>query len=218
VRIVLESGTTAALARPSSPTGRGLVLLPDIHGLRPLFDDLADDVAARTGWTVCVPEPFPGHEGWTFEQRFYGGVGARSDEATLADVVAAADVTGHDTVGVLGFCLGGMWALEASATGRFHRAVSFYGMVRLPEAWRAPGLGEPLDALGSPGRCPVLELVGTADELVPEADAVAAEAVGVEVVRYEGAEHGFVHDPARPTHRPADAADAWARALAFLAD
>jgi dienelactone hydrolase len=42
--------------------------------------------------------------------------------------------------------------------------------------------------------------------------------VGVEVVRYEGAEHGFVHDPARPTHRPADAADAWARALAFLAD
>jgi carboxymethylenebutenolidase len=36
------------------------------------------------------------------------------------------------------------------------------------------------------------------------------------VLRYEGAEHGFVHDPGRPTHRPDDAADAWDKALAFL--
>jgi hypothetical protein len=26
-----------------------------------------------------------------------------------------------------------------------------------------------------------------------------------------------VHDPARPAHRPDDAADAWAKAFAFLA-
>ena len=45
----------------------------------------------------------------------------------------------------------------------------------------------------------------------------AVEALGVEVVRYEGADHGFVHDPSRPAHRPDDAADAWSRALAFLA-
>jgi carboxymethylenebutenolidase len=38
----------------------------------------------------------------------------------------------------------------------------------------------------------------------------------VTVVRYDGADHGFVHDPSRPTHRADDAADAWDRALAFL--
>jgi carboxymethylenebutenolidase len=38
----------------------------------------------------------------------------------------------------------------------------------------------------------------------------------VEVVRYEGADHGFAHDPSRPAHRPDDAADAWRRAVAHL--
>jgi carboxymethylenebutenolidase len=51
---------------------------------------------------------------------------------------------------------------------------------------------------------------------VPPADADALEAAKVEVVRYEGADHGFVHDPTRPAHRPDDAADAWRRVLAFL--
>jgi dienelactone hydrolase len=35
-------------------------------------------------------------------------------------------------------------------------------------------------------------------------------------VRYEGAEHGFVHDASRPAHRADDAADAWRRVIAFL--
>ena len=30
------------------------------------------------------------------------------------------------------------------------------------------------------------------------------------------ADHGFVHDPDRPAHRAADAADAWNRVLEFL--
>jgi carboxymethylenebutenolidase len=51
---------------------------------------------------------------------------------------------------------------------------------------------------------------------VPPADADALEAAGVEVVRYEDADHGFVHDPSRPAHRPDDAVDAWRRVLAFL--
>jgi carboxymethylenebutenolidase len=216
VRTTLPTGTPAALAEPEGPSTHGLVVLPDIGGLRPLFDDLVADLARRTGRVVCAPEPFPGHEDWSFEERFGGGVGRIGDERALADAVAAADATGHEAVGVVGFCMGGMWALKSSATGRFDRAVSFYGIIRLPEAWRSPGLAEPLEALASPDRCPVLELVGTADEYVAAEDADAAEALGVEVVRYDGAEHGFVHDPSRPTHRPADAADAWRRALAFL--
>jgi len=36
------------------------------------------------------------------------------------------------------------------------------------------------------------------------------------VVRYADAEHGFAHDASRPTHRADDAADAFARAKAWL--
>ena len=42
-------------------------------------------------------------------------------------------------VSVLGFCMGGMYALKAAATDRFDRAVSFYGMVRVPERLEGPG-------------------------------------------------------------------------------
>ena len=34
---------------------------------------------------------------------------------------------------------------------------------------------------------------------------------GVEIHVYEGAEHGFIHDASRPSHRADDAADAWRR-------
>jgi carboxymethylenebutenolidase len=216
MRIELPSGTAAELVRPPGPQpDRALVVVPDIMGLRPLFDDLVQHLVDRTGWVVCAFEPWPGHEGeplaWRSEH-----VAQRDDDATLADAIAAADLTGAEQVGITGFCLGGMYALEASATGRFRRAAAFYGMIRLPEAWRAPGRPDALEALRSPDRCPVLAVVGTADPYTPPDDVAAAEAAGVEVVRYEGAEHGFVHDAARPAHRPDDAADAWRRVLDFL--
>ena len=89
-------------------------------------------------------------------------------------------------------------------------------MVRLPEPWQSETMGEPLDALAG-ASTPILELVGTEDPWISADDADALAAIGAEVVRYEGADHGFVHDPSRPTHRAADAADAWGRVAAFLA-
>jgi carboxymethylenebutenolidase len=217
VRTTLPSGTPVELARPSADgaTGRGLVLFPDIMGLRPLFDDHCARLAAEQGWTVCAVEPWSGREELTRDERLVS-VGQLSDERLMADALAAADATGAEHVGVLGFCMGGMLTFKAAATGRFDRAAAFYGMVRLPDAWRSPTMADPTAALASPARCPVLEIVGTDDEFVPVADIDEAEGLGVEVVRYDGAEHGFVHDPARPIHRPADAADAWARVLSFL--
>jgi carboxymethylenebutenolidase len=59
VRIALPSGTPAELAMPAGAPTRGLVLAPDIAGLRPLFDDLCAQLASEHGWAVCAPEPFP---------------------------------------------------------------------------------------------------------------------------------------------------------------
>ena len=44
-------------ARPEGMPRRGLVLHPDIMGLRPLFEDLCRRLATH-GIAVCAPEPF----------------------------------------------------------------------------------------------------------------------------------------------------------------
>lgn len=212
MRITLPSGTPAELAMPSGQPSRGLALAPDIMGLRPLFDEMCARLAAEHGWAVCAPEPFPGREHLELKDR---EIGSNPDDRALGDLSAAADATGCDRVAVLGFCQGGRWALKAAGTGRFDRAVAFYGMVTIP--WARPGHEPPLDYLRRAGRSPVLALLGGDDPYTPPEDIETLRSLpDVEVVVYEDAEHGFVHDPARPAHRPEDAADAWRRAAEFL--
>lgn len=216
MRIELANGTPAERARPATgDVYQGLVLCPDIMGLRPLFDTMAQRLADDNGWVVVAPEPFAGRDDLSLAERM-DSVGDFDDLAVLATLQHAADATGMHQVGILGFCLGGMWALKASMTGRFHRSVSFYGMIRMPEQWRSPTQADAIDFLTAPGACPVLQLVGSEDPFVPMTDIADLQAADAGVVIYEGADHGFVHDDTRPSHRPADAADAWTRAIAFL--
>jgi carboxymethylenebutenolidase len=216
MRIELPDGTPAELARPTDgdPTA-GLVLCPDIMGLRPLFDDLAQRLADEQGWVVVSPEPFGGREHLDLDARM-AAVGELDDLVAMNTLQQAADASEMDRCHVLGFCMGGMWALKASATGRFDRAVSFYGMIRMPEQWRSPTMGDAIDFVTAPAACPVLELVGSEDPFVPMTDIADLQATDAAVVIYEGADHGFVHDATRPNHRADDAADAWSRAVSFL--
>ncbi len=216
MRITLPTGTPAEFVEPErrDDATRGLVLFPDIMGLRPLFDEHCARLAAEQGWVVVAPEPFPGRESLSVDERLTA-MAAMDDARFRADALAAADATGCECVVVTGFCMGGMLTFKAAASGRFHRAAGFYGMIRLPEAWRG-AMTEPIDALRSPDRCPTLAIVGTEDHFTPEADVLEAEAAGVMVVRFEGAEHGFVHDASRPAHRADDAALAWRGVIDFL--
>jgi carboxymethylenebutenolidase len=213
-------------ARPEGVPIGGIALHPDIMGIRPLFDDLCRRLATN-GFAVCCPEPFT---------RAPADVRAADDPAVrmayvpqledveqLGDLEAAADyVVVHDDVArvaVMGFCMGGMYALKAAATERFDRAVAFYGMIRVPEGWQGPALSEPLATAGA--ACPTLAIFGSADTFTPPDDIEALRAAwsdrpDCEIVVYDGAEHGFVHAPERPAHRADDAADAWRRVLAFL--
>jgi carboxymethylenebutenolidase len=219
VRTVLTSGTPVEVVRPAGPARVGIVLLPDIWGLRPLFDDHAARLSRTARAAVAVVEPFPGPAlPMTLEVRLEA-LRARPDTAVRRDLTEAAALVGVRPVVVLGFCMGGMEALKAAAIGCFDLAVSCYGMIRVPESWRADGRGEPLAALDTPGRCPVLAFVGGRDPFTP-ADDVArlVERADTTVVRYPDAEHGFAHDPSRPTHRPADTADLWARVLRAVTD
>ncbi|TPW11326.1 MAG: putative Carboxymethylenebutenolidase [Acidimicrobiaceae bacterium] len=182
MRIILPSGSPAEMCVSASSPTMGLVIAPDIFGLRPLYDDLVARLAAEWSMGVCAVEPFPGRD-------LSADIGPRS----------AAVASCH----------------KASRSDRFDRIVSFYGMIRVPEAWRSPTQGEPLEHLAAnAGR--VLAIIGELDPYTPPADVDALEAKGVNVARFPEAEHGFAHDPARPAHRPGDAAEAFRLAREWL--
>lgn len=211
-------------ARPEGVPLTAAVLIPDIMGVRPLFDDICRRVASH-GIAVVSPEPFA-HLGDAASLDFQTRMTrAREldDEVQLDDLERAANrlvvEDGATDVAVLGFCMGGMFTLKAAATGRFDRAVPFYGMMRLPENWRGGRLRDAIDTVAD--ACPTLAIFGGSDPFTPTEDIDALRAAwnerpDHEIVVYPEAEHGFVHDPDRPSHRPDDAADAWQRALAFL--
>lgn len=226
LRGVDVAAVEAIHARPEGLPSAGIVVHPDIMGVRPLFDDLCRRLATH-GFAVCCPEPFARAPA---DVRDAPDPSARmayvchlDDDLQLGDLHAAADflVVSDDVarVAVLGFCMGGMYALKAAATERFDRAVAFYGMLRLPDDWRGPRQREPLETAGAV--CPTLAIFGGVDPFTPPADIEAlreawADRPDCEIVVYPEADHGFVHAPERPTHRAADAADAWRRALGFV--
>ena len=200
----------------ADPDPVGLVIAPDIFGLRPLYDDLAARLALEWGVPVAAVEPFPGWDlGPEVEPRF-AAVTMLDDDAHLADLHAAADLLGAECSVLLGFCMGGMYAFKAARSSRFERIASFYGMIRLPEAWKGPGQGEPLGMMQAGHAERVLAIIGERDHYTPPDDVAALAATGAQVVRYPEAEHGFAHDASRPAHRADDAADAFARARAWL--
>ncbi len=216
MRITLPSGTAAEIVSPPMTPTMGLVIAPDIWSLRPLYDEMVARLVREWGMAVCAVEPFPGRTlAAEIEPRF-AAVPTLDDASHLRDLHEAADALGTSRVGLMGFCLGGMYCFKSAISPRFARIASFYGMIRIPEKWRSATQGEPLEYLRRGDAAKVLALIGTADPYTPPDDVDALRTVGCSVVAYEAAEHAFAHDATRPSYREADARDAFARAHAWL--
>jgi len=212
-------------ARPDGMPKAGVVLYPDIGGLRPLYTDMARRLATH-GLAVCAFEPWatlPESDRATLELRF-AHVKDLDDSEQLELFSSAADllVVEDDVlrVSALGFCMGGHYVFKAAATDRFDAAVAFYGMLRTPDDWNGPGHSiQPIDVAAQ--MCPTLAIFGSIDKWTPAADIDALRAgwqgrTDCEIVIVEGADHGFVHDPDRDVHRAEDAAACWTRALDWI--
>jgi carboxymethylenebutenolidase len=226
-RTVLVDGAEIPVihARPDGLPVAGLVLHPDIMGLRDLFEDMARRLATH-GLAVCAVEPYARIEADrkdTVEARFASAADLHDDEQLAALEAAANLLVVEDDVtrvSVLGFCMGGYYTLKAAATDRFDAAVAFYGMVRTPDAWKGAGKKvDPIDVAAVV--CPTLAIFGTNDQFVPnetvdELREAWKDRTDCEIVVVDGGEHGFVHDPSRSVHRAADAASLWARALEWV--
>ena len=128
----------------------------------------------------------------------------------------AADALGVDRVGLIGFCMGGMYCFKAARSDRFAKISSFYGMIHVPDGWQSATQGDPMEYLysGYPER--VLAIIGALDPYTPPEQVTELFESGVTVCEYPQAVHGFAHDATRPAHRTEDAADAFARTQEWL--
>ncbi len=114
-------------------------------------------------------------------------------------------------IGVTGFCMGGSYALMLPCVNReIKAAVPFYGQVPSPDT--------PLQNLA----CPVLYIYGEDDGWITKADVQRLAAAlkkynkPGEIKTYPGAPHAFFNDTRKDVYKPAEAKDAWTRALAFF--
>jgi carboxymethylenebutenolidase len=196
-----EHAFAAFRARPLEPTGRGIVILPDVRGLHPYYEELALRFAERGVDAIAIDwfgrTAGASTRGEDFEymphvqQTTWAGI-----SADIAAAVAALRDDGVERVATIGFCMGGRMSFLAATLGLdLAGVIGLYGTLVGP--WRndAP---EPV-AQATAGRIasPVLGLFGGADGAIT-ADHVAAfeaalTAAGVEhrIVTYEGAPHSF---------------------------
>lgn len=218
MRITLPSGTEAEIDTSIHGATQGVVVAPDIFGLRPLFDDFVARIAREWQVKVIAVEPFPGRQlSLEIEPRVQA-MPTMDDDVHLRDLEEAAAALNLEKVGLIGFCMGGMYCHKAARSDRFARIASFYGMIHVPESWSGPKQGDPIEILKRGHADRVLAVVGLKDPYTPTSDIAELRGVGVMVAEYPDAEHGFAHDAARPAHRPEDAADAFARAKTWLLD
>jgi carboxymethylenebutenolidase len=211
-------------ARSAEPTGAAIVVLPDVRGLHPFYEELAlrfaengidalaIDYFGRTAGAEARGDAFE-HMPHA-EQTTWAGI-----SSDIAAGVDALRTEGIDRIFTIGFCMGGRMSFLAGTLGLgLAGVIGLYGTLAGP--WRndAPA---PVDVAGQIGS-PVLGLFGGADTVItPEAiDAFdhGLEAAGVDhrLVTYPGAPHSFFD------RKAADFADesaaAWNEVIAFIRD
>jgi carboxymethylenebutenolidase len=212
----------ATLAASTSPTAPGVVVLPDVRGLHPYYEALAEALADAGVHAAAIDlygrTAGAAHrdEGFDFAEHR----AAATDAGVRADVRAAADelrARGASVVYALGFCFGGRAAFMQGTQPGIAGVVGFYGWPAKAE----DGGSSPIEEARS-GRltAPVLAIYGGADDKIPDTDieafyeALHERHVLEETVVYDGAPHSFF-DRSMDAH--ADACDdAWHRMLRFM--
>ena len=142
-----------------------------------------------------------------------------SDLDATAAYAKASGKADTSRLGVTGFCWGGriVW-LYAAHNPALRAAVAWYGPLERPHTALQPK--NPIDLVALL-KAPVLGLYGGADAVIPRAAiekmqaALKAADKPSKIVVYPDTPHGFNADY-RPSYRPRQARDAWARMLAWF--
>lgn len=203
------------LAVPSSGSGPGVLVLHAWWGLNATFRGVCDRLAAA-GFVALAPDLYHGAIAQTIAEAERLRDAADQNEATLSKEIAAAleVLRGHPAVGraglgVVGFSMGGYWALQLAEEhpADIAAVVLFYGSGPASDARaRAAFLGHFAadDAYEPP-------------EMIAELEtALQAAGHAVTFYTYPGTGHWFFEED-RPDAYNAEAARlAWERTLEFL--
>ncbi|MFL5779429.1 MAG: dienelactone hydrolase family protein, partial [Chloroflexota bacterium] len=212
-------------ARARTPIGAGIVILPDVRGLHPFYEELALRFA-ENGVDAVAFDYFGRTAGLTARDdafEYQPHVGQMSWAGVSADVRAAAgnlrmdNERRVDALFTTGFCLGGRLAFLTSALGLdVAGTIGFYGFPVGAPRGDIPAPIELVERFTNP----VLGLFGGADKGIP-ADAIAEfdralAAAGVEhrLVTYDGAPHSFFDRKAAEFAEAS--AKAWEETLTFV--
>jgi carboxymethylenebutenolidase len=219
------TGVAAYAARAEAPSGAGIVIVPDVRGLHPYYEELARRFAEAGVHAIAIDlysrTAGTGKRDADFAYEPY--VSQLDGSSLAADVAAAAahlrspEGGEPDRLYTVGFCIGGRVSLLQAASGLgLSGVIGFYPW---PVGPHRSGLPAPADEAPRFG-CPVLTLYGGADAGIPsearDAFAHALSAAGVEhrSITYDGAPHSFFDRKA--TDHADDSADAWREMLAFM--
>ncbi len=220
-----DARVAAYSARAAVPGGPGIVVMPDVRGLYPFYEELALRFA-EAGVHATAIDYFartapPAPRGEDFD--YMSHVEQTRLETISLDVGAA---VGHlrsaeggdaERIYTVGFCFGGRASsLQAAAGHGLAGVISFYGV---PVGSNRAGIPAPIDRVDD-FACPVLAIYGGADPAIPH-DAIdafdaALERAGVErrTIVYPGATHSFFD---RRSAEFAEACvDAWQQVLEFI--
>jgi carboxymethylenebutenolidase len=228
LRLASADGTRfmAYAARATTPTGAGMVVIPDVRGLHQYYKDLAErfaevgvDAVAIDFFARTAPSD---DRGDSFD--FMAQVPQTKPDTLQADIAAAAaylktkEGGGVGSLFSVGFCFGGALSYLQAASGLGYAGViGFYGWPKGLSRW--PDRPKPIDAV-SRFTCPVLSIFGGADQGIPQSDVdefdAACRRAGVshELHVYPGAPHSFFDR--KQTEFAGASADAWRRAQEFV--
>ena len=214
----------AFLARPEQRTGAGIVILPDVRGLHPFFEELALRFAERGIDAIAIdyfgrtaPDDDRGED---FE--YMPHVEQARWDHLKGDIAAAVEhlrslPNPPRSIFTTGFCMGGRLASMSTTLGLgLAGAIPFYGWPTGKNRNGTPAPADVADKIESD----LLIFYGEKDEGITkdvrDAYDKALDKAGVqhETVVYRGAPHGFFD---RHFDEFADdSADAWNRTLAFI--
>jgi carboxymethylenebutenolidase len=231
VNITTPDGTADCyFVHPASGTAPGVLMWPDIFGLRPAFRQMGKRLA-ESGYTVLVVNPF-----YRVKKAPTADAGAATPTRDLTPLMNALTETTHMTdakafigwldtqssvaknrkMGTQGYCMGGPMAFRTAAAmpDRIGAVGSFHGAALVTKAPNSPHL----QAATSKAQF-LIAIAANDDQRAPTdkdvmKDSFAKASLSAEIEVYTGAAHGWC-PPDTAVYNEPQAEKAWSRLMAL---
>jgi carboxymethylenebutenolidase len=231
VNVTTPDGTCDAyFVRPATGAAAGVLIWPDIFGLRPAFRQMGKRLA-ESGYSVLVVNPFyrakkaptapngaatPIADVRPLAQGLNETTHMSDAKAFIAWLDQQASVDKNRKVGTQGYCMGGPIAFRTAAAvpGRVGAVVSFHGGGLVTTMPNSPHL----QAAGTKAQF-LIAIAATDDQRSPNEkntlkEIFATASLPAEIEVYEGAAHGWC-PPDSGVYNEPQAEKAWARLIAL---